>query len=75
VEVPTTTGETALVIEVSRSGNEIKAKAEGSAQNWKLLLRGAGEVAGVTNGASEKNDQGTLVTPEADQDELTITLN
>jgi alpha-D-xyloside xylohydrolase len=75
VEVPTTTGETALVIEVNRSGNEIKAKAEGSAKNWKLLLRGVGEVVGLTNGASEKTDQGTLVTPEAGQDELTITLN
>ena len=75
VEVPATTGETALAIEVSRNGNEIKVKAEGSARNWKLLLRGTGEVAGVTNGASETNDQGVLVTPEAGQDELTITLN
>jgi alpha-D-xyloside xylohydrolase len=75
IEVPAPSGETALTVQVSRKGSEIKVRADGAVKNWQVLLHGISEPTSVNNGAAEKHAQGTLVTPESGRNELTIRLS
>lgn len=75
LEIPAPTGETALTVRLNQSGNEIRVQVDGSAKDWRVLLRGVAETASTDNGTAQNDELGTLVTPTSGSNVLTIHLS
>jgi alpha-D-xyloside xylohydrolase len=73
--VPTLSGEVDATFEVRREGRLISVEPHEAFKPWQLLLVGVPSVASVEGGAAESTPQGTLVTPTAGADGLTILLD
>jgi alpha-D-xyloside xylohydrolase len=72
--IPTLTGEPALTVAVTRTGNLIHVKAAGAPQTWSLLLRGVQSVQSVEGGTVRVEVQGLRLCPEGNAGELQIRL-
>jgi alpha-D-xyloside xylohydrolase len=73
-QVPTLDGEIALILTVSRKGQNLHLQAQGAADNWRLLLRGIEAVASVENGTAEAQALGILVVPESGASDVSVWL-
>ncbi len=73
-QVPALNGETALTVMVRRTGSQLSVTARGNTRSWRLLLRGATQVASLSAGTAEVAAQGVLITPPAGAEALTIDL-
>lgn len=62
--VPDVRGSEAAAVTISRDGRKIRAQVTGNARNWRLLLRGIGQVDSVSGGQAETTPLGTLITAE-----------
>ncbi|MBI9045946.1 MAG: alpha-xylosidase [Anaerolineaceae bacterium] len=74
VEIPDLDGSVALSISVHRENGQIIAKAVGRSANWHLKLRNISEVRMVKGGDSQSERDGVLITPDPENDVLTIYL-
>jgi alpha-D-xyloside xylohydrolase len=72
--VPTTSGESAMAIEVYRHGQEIHIKTEGASKPWQVLLRGIDVVGSVKGCTARPEPLGVLLSPEEGADELSVCL-
>jgi alpha-D-xyloside xylohydrolase len=72
--VPTVSGEVAMSIRVSRSGQQITVETEGASRAWSILLRGVDVVQSVDGGKAKKDPLGVLVTAKKGASRLTIEL-
>jgi alpha-D-xyloside xylohydrolase len=72
--VPTVSGEVALSIQVSRSGQQITVEMEGASRAWAILLRGIETAQSVDGGKAKKDPLGVLVTARKGASRLTIEL-
>jgi alpha-D-xyloside xylohydrolase len=61
--VPTTKGDTALTLEVSRVGQQVHIQAQGERHSWRVLLRGVSGVQSVEDGTAQSDTFGTLLIP------------
>lgn len=64
VRVPTLTGETALTVTATRTGQQIQVHVEGTSANWSLLLRNIDIVRSVEGGIAQADPQGTRIVPD-----------
>lgn len=71
--VPTIDGGTALTARATRQGQEMTVQVQGAGA-WRLLLRGILSVEGVDGGTAQAAPLGTLITPAAGAQRLTICL-
>lgn len=72
--VPTTKGDTALTIQASRAGREVRISVQGESKTWRVLLRGIESVQSVEGGAAQPDPLGTLVMPTAGTSDLLIEI-
>lgn len=72
--VPTVSGEVAMSIQVSRSGQQITVETEGASKAWSILLRGVEAAQSVDGGKAKKDPLGLLVTAKTGVSRLTIEL-
>lgn len=75
VTVPTQNGDGALHLDVVRRGNSVRARVEGAAANWRLLMVNAS--ASVASGDARCTDtaRGTLIEPAESASEFELTMN
>jgi alpha-D-xyloside xylohydrolase len=74
VEVPTLGGDVAMGLLAHCEGGIIELQARGASKPWTALLRGVRTVAGVEGGTAQPHPLGTLLTPDAGVNALTVTL-
>jgi alpha-D-xyloside xylohydrolase len=72
--IPTAAGAAAVTFFVTRSGNEVCVRWQGSPQNWRLLLTDVGACASVAGGTAALDTARLVVTPDTGAPELTIAL-
>ena len=73
-EVPDPQGGPAARIAVRREGTAVHAQVQGTAEPWRLLLRGVTRVRAVDGGSATADAQGTLVTPDPGAMQVTVHL-
>jgi alpha-D-xyloside xylohydrolase len=72
--VPTPKGDTALTVEMNRTGQEIRARVQGDSHSWRILLRGIESVQSVKGGEAQADKLGTLLIPAGGADRLEVRL-
>jgi alpha-D-xyloside xylohydrolase len=72
--VPTVSGEVAMSIQVSRSGQQITVETEGASKAWSILLRGVEAAQPVDGGKAKMGPLGVLVIAKKGASRLTIEL-
>jgi alpha-D-xyloside xylohydrolase len=72
--VPTVSGEVAMSIQVSRSGQQITVETEGASKAWSILLRGVEAAQSVDGGKAKVDPLGVLVIAKKGASRLTIEL-
>ncbi len=72
--IPTHSGAAEVEFTAHRAGDEITIERRGAAKPWQLLLVGIESVGDVAGGSAEVSPLGTLITPAAGADALTVKL-
>jgi alpha-D-xyloside xylohydrolase len=74
-KVPTSNGQPASTLEISRNGQELSLKPGSGAAPWQVLLRNIPEIASCEGGDQEECALGLLITPESPEADVRLKLH
>jgi alpha-D-xyloside xylohydrolase len=72
--VPTSKGNAAMKVEVSRDGGRVCVQAKGAERAWSILLRGVDAIRSMEGGTAQADVLGTLLIPAEGASEFTVRL-